>query len=405
MNYKRLLRFNILLVFILFSGCSDKMEITEDLIDIYQVDTSFKRVGYLPQYRFYLADKIEFKKVNYLMLAFGNFNKDGSFSFNGNADIQSIVSKIKESNIKIMLSIGGGGFSDEKENIWVDHLSEKKRTGSIKAMMDYIEKYNLDGIDVDLEGALISKLGSNYNTFVSELKDHLHAKGKAITAALPSTRSRNNITQETLESFDFINVMIYDETGPWNPSKPGQHSSYNLAERSLNFWVNTKGIRKKKIILGMPFYGHNFDPSNIESLTFSDIIKEKPEYAYLNQKDEIYYNGIHMVAHKSQLALKKAGGIMIWELGQDDFSALSLLKSVDQSLVAGDCVNDSVGTYYLDNDQDGFGDIYNPFQACNQPSGYEISSSDCNDSNAAIYPGATEIIDNADNDCDGDIDE
>ncbi|MBT6129512.1 MAG: hypothetical protein HOH55_05370 [Candidatus Marinimicrobia bacterium] len=112
-----------------------------------------------------------------------------------------------------------------------------------------------------------------------------------------------------------------------------------------------------------------------------------------------------MVAHKSQLALKKAGGIMIWELGQDDFSALSLLKSVDQSLVAGDCVNDSVGTYYLDNDQDGFGDIYNPFQACNQPSGYEISSSDCNDSNAAIYPGATEIIDNADNDCDGDIDE
>ena len=45
MNYKRLLRFNILLVFILFSGCSDKMEITEDLIDIYQVDTSFKRVG------------------------------------------------------------------------------------------------------------------------------------------------------------------------------------------------------------------------------------------------------------------------------------------------------------------------------------------------------------------------
>ncbi len=406
MRYKYLSVFYFLsLVCLLqFIGCEDEKKKPEPLIDIYKMDTSFKRVGYLPRYRFWLADSIEFDKINYLMLAFGNFNGDGTFTFNGGVNIYSIVNKAKQFDLKIMLSIGGGGFSSQKEDIWVDALSDENRANSIELMMDYIEQFDLHGIDVDLEGNLITKLGHNYNVFVKELREQLHAKGLAITAALPSTYVRSNITKETLDAFDFINVMIYDATGPWNPSNPGHHSSFNLAERALDYWTQTKGMPKEKIILGMPFYGHNFDPDHIGSLTFSDIIKDDPEYAYLNQKDAIYYNGIHMVAHKSQLALKRAGGIMIWELGQDDFSGLSLLKAVDESLAAGDCGNDSIVTYYLDSDQDGFGDIYHPIQACNQPSGYETNRTDCNDTDGSIYPGATEIIDNVDNDCDGVVD-
>ncbi len=390
--------------FIQFFGCESKENEPEKLIDIYEMDTSFKRVGYLPRYRFWLADKIEFDKINYLMLAFGNFNSDGSFSFNGSANIHTVVNKAKQFDLKIMLSIGGGGFSSQKEDIWVKALSDNNRSNSIELMMNYVAQYELDGIDVDLEGNLITKLGNTYNTFVKELREQLHAKGMAITAALPSTYIRQNITMETLNAFDFINVMIYDATGPWNPSKPGHHSPYNLAERAMDYYTKTKGLPKEKIILGMPFYGHNFDPDNIGSLTFSEIIKDDPEYAYLNQKDDVYYNGIHMVAHKSQLALKRAGGIMIWELGQDDFSGLSLLKAVDESLAAGNCGSDSIVTFYLDSDQDGFGDIYNPKQSCQQPSGFETNRLDCNDANSAIHPGATEIIDNVDNDCDGQID-
>lgn len=407
MRHKHLSLFYLLCTVFLFQffGCEAEKKEPEKLIDIYEMDTSFKRVGYLPRYRFWLGDKIEFDKINYLMLAFGNFNADGSFAFNGGVNIHSIVNKAKQyDNLKVMLSIGGGGFTSQREDIWVEALTDSKRAKSIELMMDYVEQFNLHGIDVDLEGKLITKLGNTYNTFVKELRAQLHAKGMAITAALPSTYVRQNITQETLNAFDFINVMIYDATGPWNPSRPGHHSPYNLAERAMDYYTQTKGLPREKIILGMPFYGHNFDPDNIGSLTFSDIIKDDPEYAYLNQKDDIYYNGIHMVAHKSQLALKRAGGIMIWELGQDDFSGLSLLKAVDESLTAGNCGNDTIVTYYLDSDQDGYGDIYNPRQACQRHTGYEMNRSDCNDSDAAIHPGATEIVDNIDNDCDGNID-
>jgi hypothetical protein len=68
-----------------------------------------------------------------------------------------------------------------------------------------------------------------------------------------------------------------------------------------------------------------------------------------------------------------------------------------------DAVDASV--WYADADGDGFGNAAKIDIACEQPSGYLSDSSDCDDSTAAAYPGADEVCDGIDNDCDGDIDE
>ena len=60
--------------------------------------------------------------------------------------------------------------------------------------------------------------------------------------------------------------------------------------------------------------------------------------------------------------------------------------------------------FYRDQDGDGYGYANNSTQACSQPAGYVSNSSDCDDNNASIYPGAYLNCNNGlDNDCSGQI--
>jgi hypothetical protein len=64
-------------------------------------------------------------------------------------------------------------------------------------------------------------------------------------------------------------------------------------------------------------------------------------------------------------------------------------------------------TYYVDNDGDGYGSTTPAGTFCANPGpGFSAVNTDCNDNNAAVHPGATEIRTNGiDDDCDGRIDE
>ncbi len=62
-------------------------------------------------------------------------------------------------------------------------------------------------------------------------------------------------------------------------------------------------------------------------------------------------------------------------------------------------------TYYLDADMDTYGNPTITVSAASAPVGYVSISGDCDDSNAAIHPGVSEVCDGQDNDCDGAVDE
>jgi len=61
--------------------------------------------------------------------------------------------------------------------------------------------------------------------------------------------------------------------------------------------------------------------------------------------------------------------------------------------------------WYVDKDEDGYGDLDDVTHQCTQPVGYVSNSDDCDDTDPDISPSASELCDFMDNNCDGTADE
>ncbi len=71
----------------------------------------------------------------------------------------------------------------------------------------------------------------------------------------------------------------------------------------------------------------------------------------------------------------------------------------------GEIDEDLAELWHLDADGDGFGDAATTLDSCDPGPGWAATAGDCDDGDAAVNPAATEICNDIDDDCDGDIDE
>ena len=358
----------------------------------------FKVVGYLHSGNFDRIDQIELHRLTHLDIAFANPDSNGHFVFRDTDGLKKVVSKAHQAGLQVYLSIAGGGINEEMAANWLRVLQPEKRPQFISEIISFAKNQSLDGIDVDIEWNLIPTITDLYTPFVVELKDALHKINKGISSALNVAGLHPAVTQEALEAYDFINVMVYDKTGIWRPEKIGPHAPFEYAEQALQYWTIERKIPKGKLTLGVPFYGHDFDA--VRYISYAKIVEKDPANAYLDEVGKIYYNGIPTIVKKTQLAKKSFGGIMIWEIGNDSFDDLSLLKAIDQTLHS-DCNIDLIHTFCKDEDGDGYGDMTKPVQACAAPKNYVDNRLDCDDTNKNVHPKASEIKDGIDNNCDG----
>jgi GH18 family chitinase len=273
------------------------------------------------------ADSLNLSNITHINIAFINPDSAGSFSvYDG---IIPFVTRAHTKKIKILISIGGG----LAPAYFTDLLGDKERNRLIDNIITFLKQYDLDGVDVDLEGILIDK---HYDNFIVALSDKLKADKKLLTAAI-ATIYKDSYTDRSLSKFDFINIMSYDKTGPWKPAIAGPHAPYAMAEEDLNYWTIDRGLNKGKLNLGLPFYGYGFGTGVPVEASYRDLIKKYKADKSADQLTAlnggtVYYNGTNTIRNKTELAFQKAGGIMIWQLLQDASDIDSLLNVIREQI-------------------------------------------------------------------------
>jgi chitinase len=296
-----------------------------------QKNTSkFKIVGYYSLKSALTADlsTVPFNKLTHINLFFLNPDTLGNFS----QDLSAIAPFIKAAhanNVKVLPSIAGGGKHEYYHNL----LKDDKRNKFVQDLLQIVLTNNFDGIDVDIEG---SDIDENYEKLAVELSKALKPHKKLVTSAI-AIFYKDVLSDKALAQYDFMNIMSYDHTGPWTPSKPGPHSTYDHAVADLDYFYKVRKIPKNKLVLGVGFYGYGFGPtltSTATSMNFGDILTKFPgseNLDQLNMPDSsiLYYNGIPTIKKKTALAKQMASGIMIWQILGDASGETSLLQAIN----------------------------------------------------------------------------
>ncbi|UWP78562.1 glycosyl hydrolase family 18 protein [Dactylosporangium fulvum] len=284
----------------------------------------FKNIGYMPSWAG-SANAIPYDKLTHINYAFVLPNSNGSLQGLPNpAKLQSIVSLGHAQNVKVSISIGG--WNDGNDSAFEALAGNATaRTAFVNNVVNLINQYNLDGVDIDWEYPDPGASGNNYTALMSQLSTAMHSRGKLLTAAVVSEGGTANGVQPAVFGYvDWLNIMTYDGGNP--------HSSYDWSVNAVNFWKG-RGLPASKAVIGVPIY------SRPGYYTFADLVSRDPANANrdcttVNGSNECY-NSLTTVRRKTQWAMTNGGGIMFWELSQDAAGANSLINAAYQTATGG----------------------------------------------------------------------
>ena len=222
-----------------------------------------------------------------------------------------------------------------------------------------MEKYDLDGIDIDWEYPCNDAAGigadprdkENFTALLATLREYL-GKDRIVSIAVGASQRCIADTQmdKVAEIVDYVQLMTYDMV---DGTRAGHHAALG-ATKGDKSGLNTRdtveayhraGVPYEKIIIGAAFYGRHFEVTSFENhglLQPSGGGLPGPAYGeitpeYLRENNfQIYWdadaeanylwNGRTLVSYESPKAVrlkckyvkeKKLLGIMYWEHGND----------------------------------------------------------------------------------------
>lgn len=203
------------------------------------------------QYQLSTAQYIEQVKqsnVNTLSPRWFFINKDGSVSDSADA---SLVQWAHE-NDKEVWPLFGNRFDSATTHAVLSDAG--KRAAMVQTIAQYVEKYNLDGINVDFEGFSPNNR-DHFTAFIRELAVALDAHDAVVSVDIPpdtGTDWSDPFDYAKLAEYaDYLVVMAYDQHWSGSP-KAGSVATLPWMEGVVTKLLDY--IPANKLVVGLPFY-------------------------------------------------------------------------------------------------------------------------------------------------------
>lgn len=253
-------------------------------------------------------------------------------------ELRDAATQLRAKGAKVLLSVAGGTIP-KCSGDWAALLADKSDTVT-RELLAIVDAAGLDGIDIDVEGALLTAIdrAGNYTPLIAALSKGLKAKGKLLTVATASYEG-GMIPVSSVQYFDLVMPMSYDAIGSsWG--QPGsEHSTFSQAEIDIALWL-ARGVPRERLVLGVPYYGYGFG-KYAGGGDFRQLLAAHGDAALKSDVigtacagcDYVTFNSPDTLRRKAILAKTRAGGVMVWEMTQDSGDQL-LGRTISETLFA-----------------------------------------------------------------------
>lgn len=260
---------------------------------------------------------------------------NGEIYDNAKDDGAEYIEWAHNNNYQVWAMFSNNSLKDTTSQILNDY---EKRESMIENLMDLVEEYNLDGVNVDFENMNESDKDV-YSRFLIELAPRLKKIGKTLSVDVTAPDGsetwslcfdRNTIANVA----DYIVFMAYDQYGT-SSNKAGTTAGYNWVEANIKKFLGQEDVDPEKIILGIPLYMRLWEeeedgtakPEVVNMRDMFDVLPENQvatwdeelkqyyvEYEEDGKKYKMWVENEKSVGEKINLANQyNLAGIAFWE--------------------------------------------------------------------------------------------
>lgn len=266
--------------------------------------------------------------LTHINFAFAHVNETFDGVYLPDTDGLEKVARLKRRcpRLKVLLSVGGWG-SGRFSEMASDSIHRLSFAEDCARM---VEKYRIDGIDIDWEyptssAAGISSSEDDTENFTLLMRDLRGALGEDRLLTLASVCTARYIDfPAILPYIDYVNIMAYD----MNDDKYGHHSALFRSENAGACTSDeavklhlAAGVPADKIVMGMPFYGRGKKGYNLESADVTEVWDDiaKVPFLFDTEGNRVFgFENVRSLTEKCNY-IKDSGlrGGMYWEYNVD----------------------------------------------------------------------------------------